>query len=100
MGWLSNRSCLAFVVAAGGVAGGIPPAASGGGTPDIDWYSINNGSARTSDGGGYQLRGSIGQPAIGLSGAGAYELRAGFWHLRDMDCGDADDGIFCNGFED
>ncbi len=44
----------------------------------IDWYTMDSGGG-TSAGGGYELSGTIGQPDVGRSTGGDYELVAGFW---------------------
>jgi len=48
---------------------------------EIDWYTIDAGSATTSTGGGYTLTGTIGQPdgdANAMTGGG-FTLEGGFW---------------------
>lgn len=45
---------------------------------EIRWSTIDGGG-RTSSGGTYTLRGTIGQPDAGDSAGGQYELLGGFW---------------------
>jgi hypothetical protein len=45
----------------------------------IDWYTIDSGGAMNSNGGGYSLSGTIGQPDAGSLGGGSYSLVGGFW---------------------
>jgi len=44
----------------------------------IPWWSVDNGGG-VSQGGMYQLRGTIGQPDASTSSGGSYTLRGGFW---------------------
>ena len=46
----------------------------------IDWYTVDGGGETASEGGGYSLEGTIGQPdaSVSLTG-GRYELAGGFW---------------------
>ena len=46
---------------------------------EIPWYTIDGSGGGTSAGGSYELSGSIGQPDVGKSTGGDYELVAGFW---------------------
>lgn len=46
---------------------------------DLSWWSVDGGSAATSAGGGYELRGAIGQPDAGRLSAGSFVLDGGFW---------------------
>jgi hypothetical protein len=101
MKFRSTHAFFVVAVALVAIGPGVPQlmaGTEGGEVPSVDWYSINGGSASTSVGGEYQVRGSIGQPVIGFSDGGEYELSAGFWHVRST-CGSNGDGIFCNGFE-
>lgn len=45
----------------------------------LDWWSVDGGSAVSSEGRGYRLDGSIGQPDGGVSRGGNYALYGGFW---------------------
>ena len=65
-------------------------AQSGGGPYRIDSAVIAAGGS-TLGGGGFQLRGSFGQPSVGASTAAGYHLGGGFVV--------ADDRVFHNGFE-
>ena len=49
---------------------------------DVDWYSINCGG-ETSDGSGFDLSSTIGQPAAGVLSAGGFELSSGYWTTVD-----------------
>jgi len=44
----------------------------------IDWYTIDGGGG-TSNGGPYEVTGTIGQPDAAYSAGGRYELSGGFW---------------------
>jgi hypothetical protein len=46
---------------------------------EIDWFTIDGGGALFSTGGGFELSGTIGQPAAGVMSGGPYELVGGFW---------------------
>jgi len=48
---------------------------------EVDWYTIDAGSATTSTGGGYTLTGTIGQPDADVAPmtGGEFELAGGFW---------------------
>ena len=48
------------------------------GTMHIDWFVIGSGGG-TAIGGDYVLKGTIGQPVVGLSSGGASDLCSGFW---------------------
>ena len=45
----------------------------------ISWWTIDNGGATMSTGGGYSLGGTIGQPDAGAMSGGGYTLAGGFW---------------------
>lgn len=65
-------------------------AQSNGGPYRIDSAVISAGGG-TLSGGGFQLRGSLGQPAIGVAAMSGYQLNGGFVGV--------DDRVFHNGFE-
>lgn len=44
----------------------------------IPWWTVDSGGGQ-STGGGYTLRGAIGQPDSGLLQGGQYRLSGGFW---------------------
>jgi hypothetical protein len=44
----------------------------------LDWQVVASGGG-SSAGGGFQIQGSIGQPAVSVLRGGAYVLRGGFW---------------------
>lgn len=93
-----RRRILRSVLVAIGVAL-ANVSASAGEDLRVDWYSINGGAANASAGGGYELRGSVGQAVVGSSWGGDYELTAGFWQARRASCATDPERIFCNGFE-
>ena len=64
--------------------------------PVIQGYAIHAGGTSRASGGGYELAGTLGQPAPGPSGGGEYALDAGF--LGPVD-GVRADAVFNNGFE-
>ncbi|MEM1186741.1 MAG: GC-type dockerin domain-anchored protein [Planctomycetota bacterium] len=46
--------------------------------PSIDWYTIDGGGGFSS-GGGFTLRGTVGQPDAATSSGSGYALVGGFW---------------------
>lgn len=56
----------------------IAQAQSGGGY-DLTWNTIDGGGYTWSEGGGYALGGTIGQPDAGVLQGGGYTLAGGFW---------------------
>jgi len=56
----------------------VPALAQSGDGYDLTWSSVDGGGAR-SQGGGYTLDGSAGQPDAGLLAGGDYILAGGFW---------------------
>ena len=44
----------------------------------LSWWTVDNGGG-TSNGGKYQLSGTIGQPEAGALSGGDYRLEGGFW---------------------
>jgi len=50
-----------------------------GGGYDLTWSTIDGGGATWSEGGGYALGGTIGQPDAGVLSGGGYTLAGGFW---------------------
>ena len=76
--WVFLAAIAALVVGAGIALGsGI---ALGAGGYDLSWWTVDGGGgAQAGQGGGYTLRGTIGQADAGtLSGEG-YTLAGGFW---------------------
>jgi len=61
----------------------------------IQSSSLDGGTPVASDGDGYHLRGSVGQPDAGTLAANGYVLRGGFWPGAAA----ANDLIFADGFE-
>jgi hypothetical protein len=56
----------------------VARAQSGGGY-DLTWSTIDGGGYTWSEGGGYSLGGTIGQPDAGALSGGGYTLAGGFW---------------------
>jgi hypothetical protein len=57
-----------------------PAAAQSGGGYDLTWSVIAGGGGKVNESGGlYSLRGTIGQPAVGVLNGGSYTLTGGFW---------------------
>ena len=46
---------------------------------DLTWHTIDGGGFMWSQGDGYELGGTIGQPDVGMSTAEGYTLTGGFW---------------------
>ncbi len=57
---------------------GVALAQSGGGY-DLTWNTIDGGGYTWSEGGGYALGGTMGQPDAGALTGGGYTLSGGFW---------------------
>ena len=53
--------------------------AQSGGGYDLSWSTIDGGGATWSEGGGYALGGTLGQPDAGTLTGGGYTLAGGFW---------------------
>jgi len=53
--------------------------AQSGGGYDLSWNTVDGGGATWSEGGGYSLGGTIGQPDAGMLSGGGYTLAGGFW---------------------
>ena len=60
-----------------GVAAGV--FAQSGGGYDLTWSTVDGGGATFSEGGGYSLGGTVGQPDAGVLSGGNYTLAGGFW---------------------
>jgi len=56
----------------------VARAQSGGGY-DLTWNTIDDGGYTWSEGGGYALGGTVGQPDAGVLSGGGYTLAGGFW---------------------
>jgi hypothetical protein len=56
----------------------IALAQSGGGF-DLSWSTVDGGGYTFSQGGGYTLGGTVGQPDAGVLSDGSYTLTGGFW---------------------
>ena len=50
-----------------------------GGGYDLTWSTVDGGGATWSEGGGYSLGGTVGQPDAGVLSGGGYTLAGGFW---------------------
>jgi len=50
-----------------------------GGGYDLTWNTIDGGGYTFSEGGGYSLGGTVGQPDAGVLSGGGYTLAGGFW---------------------
>jgi hypothetical protein len=70
------KRTLMILLAVTLLGGGI--ALMQGGSFDVSWFTVDGGSAVTSAGSVYKLRGSIGQPDAGRIGGGPYLLSGGF----------------------
>ena len=46
---------------------------------EIPWWTVDAGGVMRSEGGGFELSGTIGQPDAGHATAGSFELTGGFW---------------------
>ena len=53
--------------------------AQSGGGYDLSWSTIDGGGTTWSEGGGYALGGTVGQPDAGVLSGGDYTLAGGFW---------------------
>ncbi len=53
--------------------------AQSGGGYDLTWNTVDGGGYTWSEGGGYALGGTIGQPDAGTLSGGGYTLTGGFW---------------------
>jgi hypothetical protein len=49
------------------------------GSYDLSWWTVDGGGYTFSEGGGYSLGGTIGQPDAGVLSGGSYTLSGGFW---------------------
>lgn len=55
----------------------------------VEWSAISSGGVVRSQGGNFDLSGSIGQPHAGSGAGGDFKLNAGFWlSLAATDCND------------
>jgi len=66
------------VVALLSLLSSVARAQSGGGY-DLSWSTIDGGGYTWSEGGGYSLGGTAGQPDAGVLSGGGYTLAGGFW---------------------
>lgn len=54
---------------------------------DLSWHSIDAGGVIKSNGGAFELSGTIGQPDAGVLSGGIFELTGGFWfEIPPTDC--------------
>lgn len=76
---LALLSPVAFAQSGGGTAG-TSPAATGADTDyEFAWWTVDGGGTTWSEGGGYALGGTVGQPDAGVLQGGDYTLAGGFW---------------------
>jgi len=71
-------SCLPLLVALLLLLASVALAQSGGGY-DLTWSTVDDGGYTFSEGGGYSLGGTVGQPDAGVLSGGGYTLAGGFW---------------------
>jgi len=57
---------------------------TGGAGYDLVWWTVDGGGTVFSEGSGYILAGTIGQPDTGYLAGGDIILRGGFWHSRGV----------------
>jgi hypothetical protein len=70
-------SC-AVIAAALSLTVAVPVLAGDGSGTDLSWWTADAGGA-VSEGGGYRLGGTVGQPDAGVLTGGEYMLSGGFW---------------------
>jgi len=46
---------------------------------EVDWWTVDGGGYTWSEGSGYSLGGTVGQPDAGVLSGGGYTLAGGFW---------------------
>ena len=51
----------------------------------LDWWTVDGGGHTFSEGGGYTLGGTIGQPDAGVMAGDPYILQGGFWPGGSVD---------------
>jgi len=73
-----NVSRLLLLAVLFSLLAGAARAQSGGGY-DLTWSTIDGGGYTWSEGGGYSLGGTVGQPDAGVLSGGGYTLLGGFW---------------------
>ena len=73
-----KRAAILSVVLLLFLLAGVVLAQSGDGY-DLSWSTVDGGGVAYSDGGGYILGGTVGQPDAGLLAGGEYVLDCGFW---------------------
>lgn len=67
-----------------------PPArGQAGGGFDLSWHAVAGGGAMDSQGGGFELGGTAGQPDCGTASGGAFALTGGFWNGASLALADA-----------
>jgi len=74
----SYVSRLLLLAALFSLLASVARAQSGGGY-DLSWSTIDGGGTTWSEGGGYSLGGTIGQPDAEVLSGGGYTLAGGFW---------------------
>ena len=58
----------------------------------LEWWTVDGGGQTASQGGGYELGGTIGQPDAGVLSGGEYSVGGGFW--RGGAVAEVDYGIY------
>jgi hypothetical protein len=65
---------------------------------EIDWFTIDGGGGYSSDGGEFELEGTIGQPdASPALAGGEFELIGGFWVVATGPCQSVPGDCDCDG---
>jgi len=75
----AGKVLLALAALLALVLGVVAASAQTGDGYDLSWNTIDGGAATFSEGGGYALGGTIGQPDAGEMSGGDYTLQGGFW---------------------
>ncbi|MCS7283264.1 MAG: hypothetical protein RMK65_06150 [Anaerolineae bacterium] len=75
---LTNLGISGHIVALLALPAPVALAQTGGGY-DLSWWTVDGGGYTWSEGGGYSLGGTIGQPDAGVLQGGGYTLVGGFW---------------------
>jgi hypothetical protein len=74
-----HGSRLSLLVALLSLAIAAGASAHTGGGYDLTWSTVDGGGYTWSEGGGYALGGTAGQPDAGMLSGGGYTLAGGFW---------------------
>lgn len=57
----------------------LPVASQSSGNYALTWFTVDGGGGMLSQGGGFSLSGTIGQPDAGVLAGDGYALGGGFW---------------------